>query len=324
MAPKTMPDPATPSNMPAGTGAIAGDDLPATVGSAPELGFEGGQPTNLGGALFLINLLIHLGIPELFAPAWPLGSAVGAWGLLELFARCLLANPAAHADDPLWAALTRLDGRPPGVAPGTWLRLRRLAQRPRAQRICRPRLAAVARDYRIPAAWLRGLPDDPAARVLWAASGRHLRIWSSRGYVLFDGHVRRPDQAAASALLADLGLAGHSLARSKSGRLAAVYQLPAVEGVPAWIRRWLALTLPYARLRLALALGRDPAAALDELLAQRGMLSVSATHVDLALSLESTSIAVRLAGLDRNPGWIAEYGRVVLFHFVAPGEQEGV
>ena len=96
-----------------------------------------------------------------------------------------------------------------------------------------------------------------------------------------------------------------------------------MEGVPAWLRRWLALSLPYARLRLALALGLDPADDLDRpLLARRGALYVSATHVDLTLSLESTSIAVRLAGLDRNPGWIAEYGRVVLFHFVAPGEQE--
>jgi hypothetical protein len=95
-----------------------------------------------------------------------------------------------------------------------------------------------------------------------------------------------------------------------------------MNGVPAWLRRWLALSLPYAHLRLALALGLDPTTNFTAaLLARRGTLYVSATHVDLALDMASVSVPVRLAGLDRNPGWIAEYGRVVLFHFVAPGEE---
>jgi hypothetical protein len=316
-------------------------------------GLAGTYPTELGGVLFLINLLIYLGLPETFVHAWPLERAIGAWGLLELFARGLLAAPAAYADDPLWGVLAQLDGRAPGAAPGAGDRLGRAALTPRPPLPLRQERGSTARDYRIPVAWLRALPDDPAERFYWASTRRRLRLWSSRGYVLFDGRVRRRGDAAARAILSELGATDRALECAGADQPALEYQLSTtakaakdakivestlyssplrslrslrfefstMEGVPAWLRRWLALSLPYARLRLALALGLDPADDLDRpLLARRGALYVSTTHVDLMLSLESTSIAVRLAGLDRNPGWIAEYGRVVLFHFVAPGE----
>jgi hypothetical protein len=51
------------------------------------------------------------------------------------------------------------------------------------------------------------------------------------------------------------------------------------------------------------------------LLRRPGRLYVTATHVDLVMSLEDISIPVRLAGLDRNPGWVPAFARVVQFHF---------
>ncbi|HSN76452.1 MAG TPA: hypothetical protein VL334_15355 [Anaerolineae bacterium] len=82
------------------------------------------------------------------------------------------------------------------------------------------------------------------------------------------------------------------------------------------LARWLALALPFIDLRLRLALGlpaeASPAAAL---LALPGQLYVTATHVDLVASLEHISLPARLAGLDRNPGWLPDFGRVVTFHF---------
>ena len=42
---------------------------------------------------------------------------------------------------------------------------------------------------------------------------------------------------------------------------------------------------------------------------------VTSTHVDVVVSLEDVSLPVRLAGLDRDPGWQPLLGRVVLFHF---------
>jgi hypothetical protein len=84
------------------------------------------------------------------------------------------------------------------------------------------------------------------------------------------------------------------------------------------LRRWLALVLPYLRLRLQQALGQGSPGERDlqeTLLLHRGWLYVTSTHVDLVMSLDEVSLPVRLAGLDCNPGWLSGFGRVVLFHF---------
>ena len=52
-----------------------------------------------------------------------------------------------------------------------------------------------------------------------------------------------------------------------------------------------------------------------DLLVCPGQLYVTATHVDLVMPLDAITIPVRLAGLDRNPGWLPDFGRVILFHF---------
>jgi len=70
--------------------------------------------------------------------------------------------------------------------------------------------------------------------------------------------------------------------------------------------------LPYARWRLGRALGGF---SLRQALSRAGMLYVTATHVDLVMSLNQISVPVRLAGLDANPGWVPELSRVVTFHF---------
>jgi hypothetical protein len=56
-----------------------------------------------------------------------------------------------------------------------------------------------------------------------------------------------------------------------------------------------------------------------EVLLRPGTLYVSATHVDVVMGMKQVSLPVRLAGLDANPGWVPELGRVVTFHFVQEG-----
>ncbi|GAB3866200.1 hypothetical protein GCM10028801_38160 [Nocardioides maradonensis] len=46
-----------------------------------------------------------------------------------------------------------------------------------------------------------------------------------------------------------------------------------------------------------------------------GSVLVSRTHVDVVLGLGEIDIDARLAGLDRDPGWLPALGRIVLFHF---------
>jgi hypothetical protein len=70
--------------------------------------------------------------------------------------------------------------------------------------------------------------------------------------------------------------------------------------------------LPYARWRLDRALN---GARIEEALMRTGSLYLTATHVDLVMPMSEISLPVRLAGLDANPGWAPEFGRVITFHF---------
>ena len=85
---------------------------------------------------------------------------------------------------------------------------------------------------------------------------------------------------------------------------------------------WLDDLLPKLRERLAEALFEDASSTapwspelVTQLLTVPGRLYVTRTHVDLVAPLDQISLPVRRAGLDRDPGWVPELGRVVLFHF---------
>jgi hypothetical protein len=44
-------------------------------------------------------------------------------------------------------------------------------------------------------------------------------------------------------------------------------------------------------------------------------VSVTTTHLDVVMALSDLPVEVRLAGLDRDPGWVPAAGRSVAFHF---------
>jgi hypothetical protein len=51
---------------------------------------------------------------------------------------------------------------------------------------------------------------------------------------------------------------------------------------------------------------------------QPGRILVTATHVDVVLGLEQIDLAVRISGLDQDPGWLPRLGRIVAVHFEDP------
>jgi hypothetical protein len=51
------------------------------------------------------------------------------------------------------------------------------------------------------------------------------------------------------------------------------------------------------------------------LLQRRARIVHDRTHVDVAFPLAEASVPVRRAGLDRDPGWVPEFARVVTFQF---------
>jgi len=46
-----------------------------------------------------------------------------------------------------------------------------------------------------------------------------------------------------------------------------------------------------------------------------GLVATTATHIDVTLPLEAVDLRLRRGGLDRDPGWIPWFGRIVAFHY---------
>ncbi|HUN41660.1 MAG TPA: hypothetical protein VMU81_15345 [Acetobacteraceae bacterium] len=257
----------------------------------PEAGLslESGVETALGGILYLINAMCALDLPDCFETEWRLASMVGSWGILDALGRALLPSDTDHAGDPIWTALAVLSGRDTRAALGAGL----------------PRRAR----YQLPIAWSEQMTADASEPRAWAANGRRLRIWNHAGYVLSETcRGSPPDARMLSAALPRERFANAPLA-TLSG--------PLIACIDPALRRWLSLAVPFIRRRLIRALGIDPTAeGLHEaLLSRRGHLHVTPTHVDLVMRLDAVSLPVRVSGLDRNPGWLVAFNRVILFHF---------
>lgn len=79
--------------------------------------------------------------------------------------------------------------------------------------------------------------------------------------------------------------------------------------------RLLEILLPVIKRCLICATGEKSELIIADILRCRGHISITRTHVDFYTSLDNISLAARRAGLDRDPGWCPEVGKVVQFHF---------
>ncbi len=250
--------------------------------------------TRWGGVFYLIQAMARLDLPACFGA--PL-DAMSRWALLEALAQGLLGGAFdTRPPDPLWQALARLDDRPPDAPPGT---------------------EAPPWPFRLPAAWQAHLPAPDA--LCWAADRQHLALWTSDGILLAD--VPRTGPRPALQVAAEgtrLGLHAARLPRSRrplhTRPLAPVAAAPPhapASGLMAWVQR----VTPAFRAILCGWLKQPAEALVEVLLRHPARLYLSSSHVDLVLPMEAVSLPVRLAGLDRDPGWQPAFGRVILFHF---------
>jgi hypothetical protein len=68
--------------------------------------------------------------------------------------------------------------------------------------------------------------------------------------------------------------------------------------------------------RLALALGEEGSVNLPAFVCRYpAEVAATASRVDVHLALADLPLALRVAGLDRDPGWIPAAGRAIGFHF---------
>lgn len=79
---------------------------------------------------------------------------------------------------------------------------------------------------------------------------------------------------------------------------------------------WLQNQVETLEVRLRLALGTESAVAMRDLVCRhQAKVEVTQTNVHVHLVLADLPIDLRIAGLDRDPGWIPAAGRDVRFHF---------
>ncbi len=249
-------------------------------------GFPGGWPwlggqsfeTEYGGAFFLANVALALDLyPDFTRPAVR-GMDMDFWAFLLVVSRDLLGERPA---DPLWGHWRQLAGLKNGEEPHA------------------PPLDPAG--WRIPPAWLATF--DPGQQWTWRVANGRLRVMHGEGFPIVDvPSTSEPDEEA---ILNELtGYTSPPLERDP---------LPGGEAIgPATL---MDCVVPYIRSRLARALDGTPADAGRSLIVHPASVEVWPESIRVYFSLDSHPIAIRLAGLDRDPGWIPAAGRAISFAF---------
>jgi hypothetical protein len=82
------------------------------------------------------------------------------------------------------------------------------------------------------------------------------------------------------------------------------------------LERWLHWLVPFIAARLVCALHVDEGDTLPDLLFRhRARCEITVARLDVRFELAKHPIQLRLAGLDRDPGWIPAAGRTLMFHY---------
>jgi len=238
--------------------------------------------TEFGGLFFLINLAVFLGLYGDFStPAEP-GIALDLWDFVALVGLRLVGEPLRV--DPVWPLLARLAVRdewePPGqdFDPGN--------------------------EWRLPPEWLAAFPKP--SDWVWDYNGDRLRVRHAEGFLVLDV----PLGAGAVECRLEEEMRAYPAVQLRPGHV------PSAEAEGPPVERWLDRLLPYVRTRLARALGASETESVGWTLCQaRARIFVTADRLDVMLPLQEHPIAIRLAGLDRDPGWVPAAGRFVAFHF---------
>jgi hypothetical protein len=261
-----------------------------TMHVAPSL-LEARVETPYGGLFHLVNLALFLELyGDFTAPAAP-GIALSIWDFVALLGRRMVG--AGVETDAVWPLLARLAGRGAGQSPGEGFR---------------PPGA-----WRMDAGWLQKFPVSGGWR--WAVSrGAHrqdrLQVIHPSNFVVLDVPLDREEGAEAQ-LARELEVYAHAFAGTPV-RGVRPFRLRGRTPLARWVER----VHLYARARLCLALGTGDARRAARLLCERhARVFVTATHVDIVMRLAELPFEVRVAGLDRDPGWIPAAGRIVAFHF---------
>jgi hypothetical protein len=250
--------------------------------------------TAFGGVFYLINFGLHLNLYGDFSAPLQRGIDLSPWDFLALLGEQLIGE-RIHTD-PVWPLLAQLAGRNDGESLGYG--------------------SEPPEEWRMPADWLAPLSREGV--WYWETDGDRLRLRHPDGFCVLDVRVLADDPEqrlmqeiqtypALHSIRPDFACPEHS--QSVEGQGVIHRHTP--------LARWCSWLMPYVRARLMRAIGLEEPHDLSRMVCEhRARVFVTTTHVDVELALAELPVAIRFAGLDRNPGWIPAAGRYVAFHFV--------
>ena len=238
--------------------------------------------TQYGGVFFLCNAALAMGLYPDFTRPLERGLELSLWDFLSLAA--VEFGGAAVRLDPLWDLLEELAGRMPGQRPGAGF-----------EPPC---------EWRLPVKWLLPFARD-VADWTWEADAARLVVWHPSGFVVLD--LSRDATAVEDQLQVEL------VPYAVSG----ITQVARRRRDPVSpLARWRGWLMPYLGRRVARAMGgKRWRHACRQMLRLSARIECDAERLDVHFSLEQLPLAVRMAGLDRDPGWIPAAGRDLRLHF---------
>jgi len=265
--------------------------------------------TRLGGLFYLINLLQSFELPISVRRDQSSSQSLSRWAVLDAVSRALLGECFVDMeDDPVWHLLARLDRRENGT---------KVAEHVHYDHS----------HYRMSKSWFASLNIDSTTKFYWATHNGRLRIWCDAGVLV----ERDSDNSS----LDDLNLVEEQVLQYLNDYLSGVSPQQIFQdvysNVPLANARQieslnigtafsglLSFVIPSIQSKLQRALDLPDATGntlLKHLLLCEAQLFLGPCHLDMVANVNSTSFAIRCSGLDQDPGWLPEYGRVVLFHF---------
>lgn len=277
-----------------------------------------------GGVFYLINLGLFLELYGDFTTPLQPGIDLSIWDFLALLGESFCGEKIKA--DPIWPLLAQLAGREEHKAPG--------------------KNFSPPEEWRLPTAWLKPFPQ--AGVWKWSIERGRLRVEHHENFCVLEvaleenvsAQLQRELQAYREAADITLqrvrdfneteertNLSAISRAREGSSRMTFEEKKEEEEKEeqcheagtkqqPSSLERWMNWLIPYLRARLLRALGLTNSEDLPRILCEHhARVFVSPTHLDIELSLAELPIALRLAGLDRNPGWVPAAGKHINFRF---------
>ena len=240
--------------------------------------------TAWGGLFYLINVGLFLNLYSDFTSPTRGGIELSIWDSIVLLGQQLVGEKLQA--DPAWSLLAKLAGRSEQEAPGKDFE--------------------PPESWRLPGGWLEPFPGEGA--WYWSADDRRLHVKHPAQFLVLDLplELREPVQQLLREIqpyaeFATFERAEHSTYGSRSA---------------SPLKRWISWLMPYIRARLCLALDLTNSEDIPRIFCEHpARIFVTAAHLDIVLSLNELPIEIRLAGLDRNPGWVPAAGRFIAFHF---------